>query len=282
MENKRKCDETEAESNKKLCRPNTVTVERLTGPDQGIVLVGIDRAEARNALDSPTIAGLQRVVREISEDRSVRCVLLQSQVPGVFSAGADLKERLDMSDKEVLGFLRDLNNLICSLECLAVPVLAAVDGPALGGGLELLLGCDMIVSSERAVFGLPETRLGVIPGGGGTVRLGHCLGWARAARLVLSGHRITGQQAEQWGLVAKLVTHQELELACRQLARDILLSAPLALKMAKFSLQSARYLNKAESLELEAACYADLLRSRDRREGLEAWSQHRPPSFNGE
>ena len=282
MEKKRKCEEEQTESNKKLCRENTVSVEQLRGEEQGIVVISIDRSEARNALDSSVVAGLQSAVREISEDRSVRCVILQSQVTGVFSAGADLKVRMDMSDNAVLRYLSDLNHLISSLECLAVPVLAAVDGPALGGGLELLLGCDLIVSSERSVFGLPETRLGVMPGGGGTVRLGHCLGWARAARIILSGHRMSGEEAEQWGLVSRLVHHDLLETTTRDLARNLLQSAPLALKMAKFSLQSARYLNKAEALELETACYVNLLRTRDRREGLEAWNQRRAPTFTGE
>ena len=187
-----------------------------------------------------------------------------------------------MSDAGVMSFLARLKHLISSLESLPVPVLAAVDGPALGGGLELLLGCDLIVSSERAVFGQPETGLGVMPGAGGTVRLAGIIGPSRAANIILAGQRITGEQAEQWGLVARVVNHQDLQQTTLELARDIVRAAPRALTMAKYSLQSARFLSKAAGLELETACYANLLSSTDRREGLLAWSQRRPPGFTGE
>ena len=187
-----------------------------------------------------------------------------------------------MSDGGVMSFLAHLKHLISSLESLPVPVLAAVDGPALGGGLELLLGCDLIVSSERAVFGQPETGLGVMPGAGGTVRLAGIIGPSRAANIILAGQRITGEQAEQWGLVARVVNHQDLQQTTRELARNIIRAAPRALTMAKYSLQSARFLSKAAALELETACYANLLSTTDRREGLLAWAQRRPPAFTGE
>ena len=283
MEKKRKCVEREEEGeSKRVCQENSVSVEYLTGPDQGIVLLSISRPDARNALNTGLVSGLQAALNKISSAGGARCLILQSCVPGVFSAGADLKERQEMSEAAVLSYLADLKHLISSLESLPVPVLAAVDGPALGGGLELLLGCDLILASERAVFGQPETRLGVMPGAGGTVRLTNILGPLRAASLVLTGRRISGQQAEQWGLVASQVNHQDLQHTTRQVARDILRAAPRALTMAKYSLQSARFLNKAAGLEFETACYANLLSSRDRREGLEAWRQHRPPIFTGE
>lgn len=282
MENKRKCEEKDEEERKRVCRENSLSVEYLTGPDDGIVVLSLARPEARNALDSGLVLGLQTALAKISQAGSARCLILESSVPGVFSAGADLKERQGMSEEAVLSFLADLKHLVSSLESLPLPVLAQVDGPALGGGLELLLGCDLIVSSERAVFGLPETGLGVMPGAGGTVRLAGILGPGRAASLVLAGQRISGQQAEQWGLVARQVQHQDLQLTTRELARQIVRAAPRALAMAKYSLQSARYLGKAAGLELETACYANLLSSRDRREGLLAWSQRRPPAFTGE
>ena len=182
MNKKRKCDEEEAEDEnerKRVCLENIVSVEYLTGSDQGIVLLTISRPEARNALNTGLVVGLQAALGKISEAGGARCLILQSSVPGVFSAGADLKERQEMSDTDVLSYLADLKHLISTLESLPFPVLAAVDGPALGGGLELLLGCDLILASQRAVFGLPETRLGVMPGAGGTVRLSGIIGAAQ-------------------------------------------------------------------------------------------------------
>ena len=185
MEKKRKCVEREVEEEreiKRVCRENIVSVEHLTGPDQGILVLSISRPDARNALNTGLVSGLQAAVNKISSSSSARCLILQSSVPGVFSAGADLKERQEMSEAAVLRFLTDLKHLVSSLESLPVPVLAAVDGPALGGGLELLLGCDLILASQRASFGLPETRLGVMPGAGGSVRLTNIIGPLRQSK----------------------------------------------------------------------------------------------------
>ena len=144
-----------------------------------------------------------------------------------------------MSNKTVMTFLTGLKQLIATLETLPIPVIAAVDGPALGGGLELILGCDVRIATTRAWFGLPETRLGVLPGAGGTVRLGHIIGWARARDMVLTGRRIDGEMAEQWGLVTRCVdgvTNTVMDTAL-SVARDIAKAAPVALNVAKLSVQ---------------------------------------------
>ena len=144
-----------------------------------------------------------------------------------------------MSNKAVMTFLTRLKQLISTLETLPIPVIAAVDGPALGGGLELILGCDMRIASSKASFGLPETRLGVLPGAGGTVRLGHIIGCGRARDMVLTGRRIDGEMAEQWGLVTRLVDGIDNTVmdAALSVARDIVKAAPVALNMAKLSVQ---------------------------------------------
>lgn len=230
------------------------------------------------------------------KENAVRCVILKSGVIGVFSAGADLKvmyldvnlnfkmnpylqERIGMSPKGVLQYLMSLQRLISTIEHLRIPVIAAVDGPALGGGLELLLGCDIRVAGPRAVFGLPEVRLGVIPGAGGTVRLANDIGGTRARDMILSGRRIDGDTAERWGLVSHSV--QDAGTMALSLAMDIVKGAPLALHMAKVSLTAARMLPHQDALRAETLCYSTLLNTQDRREGLEAWSQRRLPNFVG-
>ena len=184
-----------------------------------------------------------------------------------------------MTNKGVLQYLMSLQKLISTMEHLRVPVIAAVDGPALGGGLELLLGCDIRVAGPRAVFGLPEVRLGVIPGAGGTVRLAADIGSTRARDMVLTGRRIDGDTAERWGLVSQCA--HDAETTALSLAREVTKGAPLALHMAKVSMNSARMLPYQDALIAETLCYSTLLNTQDRREGLEAWSQRRIPNFAG-
>ena len=148
-----------------------VDVEYLTGDDRGIAVISLNRPGARNALSRHLVRLLKQALEDVAQERAVRAVILRSRVRGVFCAGADLKERSDMGEDEVMGFLRDLRGLVQQLEDLPMAVIAALDGAALGGGLELALGCDIRVAGGEVRLGLPEVRLGVIPGAGGTQRL---------------------------------------------------------------------------------------------------------------
>ena len=192
---KRKIEDEAGVQPKKACLENETCLEYLCGENYGIALRSINRPSARNALSWRLVEDLQAAVDAVDEENTVRCLILASQVQHVFCAGADLKERIHMSEERVLAYLKRLNKFVVSLEEFPFPVIAAVEGAALGGGLEIILGCDMIVGAVSSSFGLPETRLGVIPGGGGTVRLGRLVGWARARQMILTGGRVGGSQA---------------------------------------------------------------------------------------
>ena len=263
-----------------------VEVEHLTGENLGTVTITLNRGRARNALNRQMVAKLQQILGDLAKEAGLRAVVLRSGVSGVFCAGADLKERRGMEEQEVIEFLRDLKTVVTSLEELPVPVVAAMDGAALGGGLELALGCDLRVAAQGVPLGLPEVLLGVIPGCGGTQRLARLIGVGRAAQMVFTGKPVLAEEAERWGLVNYCVEQNQNGSAAYDqalcVARMMFATAPVALGMAKVALrEGAKVGGLDEALQVEEACYQALLHTSDRREGLEAFLAKRKPVFLG-
>jgi len=189
-----------------------------------------------------------------------------------------------MNQVQVSKFLADLRSALSSLENLSVPTIAAIDGPALGGGLELGLACDLRVAGHSVTkIGLPETRLGIIPGAGGTQRAARLLGVSKAKDLIFTGRMLTAVEAEQFGLV-DYVSQPDTSASDRalELARAIAINAPLALRAAKLAISRAPELSTESGLDFERACYQPLLTTKDRNEALEAFREKRPPVFKGE
>lgn len=217
-------------------------------------------------------------------DKGARVLVLRSSTSGVFCAGADLVERRSMSKAQVDKFLLDLRAALAVLENLPLPTLAAIDGPALGGGLELALACDLRVAGHAVTkIGLPETRLGIIPGAGGTQRLTRLLGLAKAKRLIFTARTLDAAEALGIGLVdyvsAPGVSAVDKAL---EVASDIAQNAPLALRAAKQAISRAPELSLDSGLDFERASYEPLLHSRDRVEALDAFREKRKPVFRGE
>ena len=263
-----------------------VEVEHLTGENLGTVTITLNRGRARNALNRQMVVKLQQILGDLAKEAGLRAVVLRSGVSGVFCAGADLKERRGMEEQEVIEFLRDLKTVVTSLEELPVPVVAAMDGAALGGGLELALGCDLRVATQGVPLGLPEVLLGVIPGCGGTQRLARLIGVGRAAQMVFTGKPVLAEEAERWGLVNYCVEQNQSGSAAYDqalcVARMMYATAPVALGMAKVALREGAMVGRLdEALQVEEACYQALLHTRDRREGLEAFLAKRKPAFLG-
>eukprot|EP00092_Neocalanus_flemingeri_P013014 GFUD01014025.1.p1 GENE.GFUD01014025.1~~GFUD01014025.1.p1 ORF type:complete len:224 (-),score=59.68 GFUD01014025.1:323-952(-) len=169
---KRKLEDEIDIQSKKACVEDEVVLEYLDGENEGIAVLSLNRPSSRNALSWKLVDDVQTALDEVGREQGACCLIMKSLVTGVFSSGADLKERTNMSEQKVLAYIKKLKDLVASLEELQIPVIAACEGAALGGGLEVILGCDMRVGTTSSMFGLPETRLGVIPGAGGTVRLG--------------------------------------------------------------------------------------------------------------
>eukprot|EP01018_Ginkgo_biloba_P039538 Gb_04436 [translate_table: standard] len=262
-------------------QPLHIGMKRLTGSDSGIVEVILDRPGAMNAIGSEALKCLQRILETVKGDSSVRVVMLRSGVHGVFCAGADLKERRRMSNCEVKRFVSSLRSTFWSLERLCVPTISVIEGAALGGGLELALSCDLRICGDEATFGLPETGLAVIPGAGGTQRLPRLIGSSRAKELIFTGRKVDGKEAVAIGLVNHCVEAGGAYSKALQIARHINQKGPLAIKMAKRSVDRGSEVDACSGMFIEESCYAQLLNTKDRLEGLAAFAEKRKPHYSG-
>ncbi|XP_030662038.1 methylglutaconyl-CoA hydratase, mitochondrial isoform X4 [Nomascus leucogenys] len=201
-------------------------VRHLEEENRGIVVLGINRAYGKNSLSKNLIKMLSKAVDALKSDKKVRTIIIRSEVPGIFCAGADLKERAKMSSSEVGPFVSKIRAVINDIANLPVPTIAAIDGLALGGGLELALACDIRVAASSAKMGLVETKLAIIPGGGGTQRLPRAIGMSLAKELIFSARVLDGQEAKAVGLISHVLEqNQEGDAAYRKaldLAREFL------------------------------------------------------------
>jgi enoyl-CoA hydratase len=242
----------------------------------------IDGEARRNSITRAMLAGLLAELRRAEANRRLRCVVVMGAGKRAFCAGADLKERARMSDAEVHGFHRDLRAALSGIEASPKVFLAAINGAALGGGLELALACDLRVMSAAAEAGLPEVGLGIIPGGGATQRLARAIGVARAKDLILTARRIDAIEALAYGLVTRAAPAEELREAALEMAREVARNAPVSLRQAKRAIDGGFHLPLAEALEFENRMYQDCLGTKDRLEALKAFAEKRRPSFTGE
>jgi methylglutaconyl-CoA hydratase len=259
-----------------------VRVEHLEGPDAGIVLLGLDRPEARNALGRKLLAEFRQALADLRVNSAVRVVVVHSLAQGVFCAGADLKERAGMSPVETAAYVKDIRDAFDELEDLPMPTIAALEGGAFGGGLEMALAVDLRIVGAEAQMGLVETALAIIPGAGGTQRLPRLIGISRAKELIFTARRIRAVEAGRLGLADRLVPAGEALSTALVLAREILPNGPLAVRLAKQALDGGVGLSLGAGLAFEQACYAQVLSTKDRLEGLAAFREKREPHFRGE
>ncbi|XP_060772049.1 enoyl-CoA hydratase domain-containing protein 2, mitochondrial isoform X1 [Neoarius graeffei] len=258
----------------------------LEGENQGIVEVLMCREQARNSLGRVFVAQMRELVSGLHHDAAVRVVIFRSLVPGVFCAGADLKERAQMSNSEAEQFVHGLRSLMNEIAALPMPTIAAVDGFALGGGLELALACDLRTAAYTAQMGLIETTRGLLPGAGGSQRLPRAVGFAVAKELIFTGRRVGGEQALHLGLVNRAVPqNQSGDAAHREaliLAQEILPQAPFAVRMAKEAMNRGIEVDIASGMAIEGMCYARVIPTQDRQEGMAAFLEKRQPRYTGE
>lgn len=259
-----------------------IRLERLAGDDAGITLLALDRPAAKNALGRQLMAEFRQALTELRSDPSVRVVVLHSLAPGVFCAGADLKERAGMTQPEVAVFVQGLRSAFTALEDLPMPVIAALEGAAFGGGLELALCADLRIAGAEAKLGLVETALAIIPGAGGTQRLPRLIGAARAKELIFTARRIGAEEAGRLGVVDHVVPAGQALDSALALAREILPNGPVALRMAKLAVNRGLGLDLGAGLAFEQACYAQVIPTQDRLEGLAAFRDKRRPQYRGE
>jgi enoyl-CoA hydratase/carnithine racemase len=248
----------------------------------GVEVWTIDGEARRNAISTALLRELGDELARAGGDRGLRCVVVTGAGDKAFCAGADLKERAQMSAEDVHAFHDGLRRALRGIEEAPQPFVAAINGAALGGGLELACACDLRVAAESAQLGLPEVSLGIIPGGGGTQRLARLVGVAHAKDLVLTARRITAAEALAMGLVTRLEPGSRLLAAALELAEQIARNAPVSLRQAKRAIDGGFHLPLEEALELENRLYQACLGTKDRVEALRAFAERRPPVFTGE
>jgi len=254
----------------------------LVTRDADIVTWTLNRPAALNAFDRALLLALAAAAESVRDDRSVRAVIVTGAGDKAFSAGADLKERRGMSLDETRAFVRLISSTFDAVAHVACPTIAAVNGVAFGGGMELLLACDLRVVAEHASIGLTETAVGIMPGAGGTQRLPRLVGPARAKEMVFTARRLDAAEALAWGLANRVVPARDLMPAAHELAAAVARNAPLAVRQAKVALDAAADTPIASGLEIEQKAYEPLLHTRDRQEGLQAFAEKRPPVYRGE
>lgn len=211
-----------------------VVIKYLDGKDNGIAVLGLNKPESRNAFSKSLVTQFYESLATIKEDNKIRAVIIRSLVPKVFCAGADLRERSQMQPQEITEFVTSLRNLMNTVESLPTPVLSAIDGVALGGGLELALATDIRTAASEAKMGLVETKLAIIPGAGGTQRLPRIVGPALAKELIFTSKILDGEEAAQIGVVNRVVPQNRDGDAAYQaalsIAREILPNGPIGVR----------------------------------------------------
>lgn len=256
---------------------------KLEQKENGVWVLTINRPESLNALNSHVLNDLADSLRQISEldYETAKVLVITGAGEKSFVAGADIKEMLDMTHDQAVAFAQKGQSVFHELNLLKIPVIAAVNGFALGGGLELALGCDFMIASDNAKFGLPEVSLGLIPGFGGTVRLTRAVGIRKARELTFTGEIIKADEALRLGIVSQVVPQSELMMAVNKKIEMIITKSPLAVGRAKLSINQAFDLETEKALENEAEIFGGLFGSFDTTEGTKAFVEKRKPNFKG-
>ena len=246
------------------------------------VLLTIDRPQAGNSISTEVTAALEAAISEISGDTTLRAVVITGAGEKFFSSGGDIKQYRALATRDELesAFARP-RDLLDRIEALPVPVLAAVNGYALGGGAELMLACDIRIAAAHASIGFPYVRLGLMPGWHGTERLARDLGYAGAMRLLATGEPVSATEAYRLGLVNEVAENVPVVRAALELAESWRDAAPLALAACKRALAGAFHLSRAEARSLAEDLFADLWLTEDHREAEAAFAQKRKPVFKG-
>ena len=246
--------------------------------DCGVALVTLDRPAVRNALRTATLAEIVDVLDAVAADEGIGAVVIAGSAE-CFAAGGDVKEMAGLGPIELMADAR--TGYWKRISAFPKPLLAAVNGPALGAGCELALHADIVIAGEGAQFGQPEINLGIIPGAGGTQRLARVVGKSRVMQMVLSGEPIGAATAQQCGLVSEVLPDAEVLPRTLALARAIAAKAPLALRAAKESVLAAYETGLTPALDAERKAFVLLAASQDRQEGIAAFLERRPPHYQG-
>ncbi len=249
--------------------------------DAALAWLFIMRPKALNALNFQTLDEIDAALSEIEGDSDIGLLIISGDGPKSFVAGADISELHKLEGDGGLETARRGQGLFDRIDNLPIPVIGAINGFALGGGCELALACDMRIASDNAVLGLPEVKLGIIPGYGGTQRLPRLVGPGFALEMILSGRMIQSDEALRVGLVNRVVPAEDLEATVKELAAQILANGPIAIRAAKEAVKEGLQHALGGGLEVEARLFASLCGSADQKEGMSAFLEKRKADFKG-
>ncbi|AST90512.1 enoyl-CoA hydratase-related protein [Sutcliffiella cohnii] len=247
-----------------------------------IATVTLNRPDAMNAFNYDMLVNLGEVAETLRSNPEVRVVIITAAGEKAYSVGADLKERRTLSEQQVRRNVYKIGEVFSSIANLPQPTIAAINGFAFGGGMELLLACDFRVAVKDAKMGLTETSLAIIPGAGGTQRLPRIVGESKALELILTARRFTAEEASNWGLITRLVNERaELLEEAKSLAEEFTRNGPLAVQQAKFAIKQGMNVDLQTGLQIERKAYEVIIPTEDRVEALQAFQEKRPPVFKG-
>lgn len=245
-----------------------------------IAKVIVNRPDKLNALNAATRRDILAAFDELERDPEVRVVIITGAGQKAFIAGADINEFAGKTALEQRAIMKG-RRAFDAVEDFPKPVIAMINGYALGGGLELAMACDIRIASKNAMLGQPEIKLGIIPGGGGTQRLARLVGEGKAMEMILTGEMISAEEAERLGLVNYAVEPDQLEAKTMEIAQKIAAMSPVALAMAKTAVKNAARMNLREGLDSEVDLFALCFSSEDKEEGVRAFLEKRKPEFKG-
>jgi enoyl-CoA hydratase len=253
----------------------------LDQPEAGIYLLTLNRPQALNALNSEMLNELALALAQVAADQAARVLLVTGAGEKAFVAGADISAMRDFSTEEARAFSAKGMGVMHALEALPVPVIALVNGYALGGGCELAMSCDWILAAENASFGQPEVNLGIPPGFGGTQRLTRLVGRAMALELLTTARQVKADEALRIGLVNHVYAAAALRDQGLKMARTIATKGPVAVRLAKQAAQRGQDLDLANACVIESNAFALAFATADQKEGMRAFCEKRPPKFGG-
>ncbi len=247
----------------------------------GAAILTLNRPAAMNSLNFGLLYALRDSLAALYFRNDIRSVIITGAGEKVFCAGADLKERATLTDDEVKKFIMTIRELTSAIQDFPRPVIAAVNGVALGGGTEIALASDIRIGSDNALMGLTETRLAIIPGGGGTQRLPRIIGVARAKELIFTGRRVDAAEALDIGLINKKCPAGDLMAQCLDMAEMISQTGPIAVEQAKYAINRGIETDISTGLAIESNAYRVTIPTEDRIEGLTAFREKRKPEYKG-
>jgi enoyl-CoA hydratase/carnithine racemase len=247
----------------------------------GIVTLTLNRSQVMNSFNFALLHALGGQIEDLKFNREARVVIITGAGDKAFCSGADLKERITLTPMQVREFITTIRNLFTAIEYLEKPVIAAINGVALGGGTELALASDIRIAAESASMGLTETRLAIIPGGGGTQRLPRLVGKGKAKELIFTGRRVAADEALAIGLVNKVCASRELMSTAMTMARMICEAGPIAVAQAKYAINYGLETDLHTGLAIESNAYWVTIPTEDRLEGLAAFREKRKPVYKG-